>query len=395
MVTLIRKSLKFLLPVVVLGVAIMLARIIDANKPEPLVSDTPVSVASVDATRLVATQYPIVLRSQGTVRPTLANTLVPAVAGTVISIDPAFVVGGTFDSGDVLLQIDARDYQIALTQATANLAQSQAQLQEQLALAEQAQLEWNSLGRSGQPSALTLREPQLAAARASLEAAEAQVEQAELDLERTRVIAPYRGMVSERLVDLGQFVARGAPVGTIHSLEAVDVRLALNSGQLAFIDLPDSSFGAGTTTPTRVELTAAIGNNVRRWAGTLVRVEGIDASTRQLNVIARVQAPFTQSDTPLRVGQFVQADIEGSVLEDVYVIPRAALREDREVLIVNEQDLIQRRSVRVVWSDDDEAVIDEGLDEGEMLVLTPLGAVSDGTPVRATVDGIAPVATDS
>jgi len=392
MVINISNLIKYVLPVAVILLALVASKIINATKPEPRVQESTANLLAVEATRLSATNYPVVIRSQGTVQPTLANTLVAAVAGTVIQLSDAFVSGGRFAAGDTLLIIDPRDYEIALTQAQANYAQVDAQLQEQQALAELARVEWRSLGRRGEPSALTLRQPQLAAATANKDAAQAQVQRAELDLERTQVIAPYDGIVSERLVDLGQFVARGAPVGRIHAIDSVDVRLPLSNRQLTYLDLPGS---ANRVTKPNVELSASIGASEQLWTGSLIRAEGIDATTQQLNVIARIQNPYTQSSRPLRVGQFVQALIEGRVLDEVFVIPRQALREEREVLVVDENATIQRRAVTVAWSDTDVAAINDGLVEGDVLVLTPLSTVSDGTPVQATIDGVAPTPVDS
>ncbi len=392
MMTVLRKSLNYALPVAVVAAAILGAKLLGANKPAPRTQEATISMPVVDATRLQASSYPVIIRSQGTVQPTLANTLVPAVAGTVTDVNPVFVAGGVFKRGDVLLQIDPRDYEIALTQAQANLAQADAQLQEQQALAEQARAEWRSMGRSGQPSSLTLREPQLAAASANRDAAQAQVQRAELDLERTRLIAPYDGMVSERQVDLGQFVARGAPVGSIHSLHAADIRLPLSNRQLTYLSLPDSALQGDLP---NVELKASIGATEQLWFGSLIRAEGIDAKTQQLNVIARVENPYTQGAQPLRAGQFVQAFIEGQVLDDVFVIPRAALREEREVLIVDENGAIQRRQVRVAWSDELVAAVSDGLAKGDLLVVTPMSTVADGTPVRATIDGVPPAPLES
>jgi len=391
------KTVKYLLPIAVIAIALVSAKILNANKPQAVTRDVSERVSFVDATRLQASSYPVIIRSQGTVQPTLANTLVPAVDGTVTQINEKFVAGGAFRRGDVLLQIDARDYEIALAQAMANAAQADAQVQEQRALAEQAKFEWRSLGRGGEPSSLTLREPQMAAADANLKAALAQVIRAELDLDRTRAVAPYDGVVTERLVDQGQFVARGAPVGSIHSVAAVDVRLPLSNRQLTWLQLPDTlaatplnddgSTGTDANSQTTVELQATIGRTRVSWSGKLVRTEGIDASTQQLNVIARIDNPYTQSEQPLRVGQFVHAQIQATVLDDVFVIPRTALREEREVLVINDNSEIERRAVTVAWSDDETAAISEGVEAGELLVITPLSTVSDGTPVRARIDG--------
>jgi len=377
-----KRLFSIVLPIVVLLLAFGASKFIKANKPEP-VSRTPVrNTLVVEVQRLQSTDYPVIIRSQGTVQPTMTNKLVPEVAGTVSSLSDSFVIGGEFSAGDTLVEIDRRDYDIALTQAKANLAQSDAQLEEQSALAESARVEWEALGRRGKPSALTLRKPQLAAANANRDAALAQVQRAELDLQRTRLQAPYDGIVSDRSVDTGQFVSRGSPIGQIHGIKSVDVRLPLSSRQLTYLD---------TSGKAQVELSATVGANTQIWIGELNRVEGLDAATQQLNVIVRVNEPYDVNATitnnfPLRVGQYVNARIAGQVLKNVFVIPRAALREEREVLIMTDESTIERREVTVAWSDDDFAAITLGLADNDALVTTPLSSVTDGTPVNVVGD---------
>lgn len=373
-----KRLISIVLPIAVIIVALGAAKVIKANKPEPVSRTPPPNTLLVEVERLQRTDYPVIIRSQGTVQPTITNKLVPEVAGSVSLLGKAFVIGGRFSAGDTLVEIDRRDYDIALTQAKANLAQADAQLEEQSALAESARAEWKALGRRGKPSSLTLREPQLAAASANRDAAQAQVLRAELDLQRTRLLAPYDGIVSARSVDPGQFVSRGSPIGQIHGIDSVDVRLPLSNRQLTYLD---------TTGGAQVELSATIGNADRMWLGELNRVEGVDAATQQLNIIVRVNAPYdndvaTSDNFPLRVGQYVNARIAGQVLRDVFVIPRAALREEREVLIMSDENTIERRAVTVAWSDDDFAAITEGLIDNDALVTTPLSTVTDGTPVQ-------------
>lgn len=377
-----KRLISIVLPITVILVAFGASKVIKANKPEPVSRTPPPNTLLVEVERLQRTDYPVVIRSQGTVQPTITNTLVPEVAGTVSSLGTSFVIGGEFSIGEMLVEIDRRDYDIALTQAKANLAQADAQLEEQAALAESARAEWKALGRRGKPSSLTLREPQLAAASANRDAALAQVQRAELDLQRTQLLAPYDGIVSARTVDPGQFVSRGSPIGQIHGIESVDVRLPLSNRQLTYLD---------TAGGAQVELTAIIGNAARVWVGTLNRVEGIDAATQQLNVIVRVNEPYDVDATsvgnfPLRVGQYVNARIAGQVLKDVFVIPRAALREEREVLVLTDGNTIERRTVTVAWSDDEFAAITVGLSDNDALVTTPLSTVTDGTPVQVVGD---------
>jgi RND family efflux transporter MFP subunit len=379
---LMKRLISIVLPIAVIVVAFGASKIIKANKPEPVSRTPPPSTLLVEVERLQSTDYAVIIRSQGTVQPTITNKLVPEVAGTVSSLGVSFVIGGSFSAGEMLVEIDRRDYDIALTQAKANLAQADAQLEEQSALAESARAEWKALGRRGKPSSLTLREPQLAAASANRDAAQAQVQRAELDLQRTRLLAPYDGIVSARSVDPGQFVSRGSPIGQIHGIESVDVRLPLSNRQLTYLD---------TAGGAQVELTAIIGSDARVWVGELNRVEGINAATQQLNVIVRVNEPYGVNATsggkfPLRVGQYVSARIAGQVLRDVFVIPRAALREEREVLVMTDDNTIERRAVTVAWSDDEFAAITVGLSHNDALVITPLSTVTDGTPVQVLGD---------
>jgi RND family efflux transporter MFP subunit len=228
----------------------------------------------------------------------------------------------------------------------------------------------------------------LAAAEAARDAATAQLERARLDLQRTQIIAPYKGMVSEKAVNTGQFVARGAAVGQIYSIASVDVVLPLSNRQLTHLQVPSSS----VKTQAAVKLQALVGSTRYEWDGKLIRTAGIDSTTQQLTLVAQVQNPMTQSDVPLRVGQFVEAQIQGSVLEQVFVIPRSSLREEREVLLVDEEKKLRRQAVVIAWSDDQVVAIEQGLEAGSLLVTTPLSTVSEGTPVRATVDGVPPKA---
>jgi RND family efflux transporter MFP subunit len=383
---------KIILPVLVLAVCFMAARAVIANRPEPQKRPQFRSTTSIDATRVATTDYPVIVRTQGLVGAAREGSLVPEVAGTITDVSPNFVVGGAFEAGETLLQIDDRDYQIALTLAEATFAQAAATLEEEKARSAQAADDWKRLGRAGKPSALTLRQPQLAAARASLEGARAQVQRAQLDLERTRIVAPYRGRLRAKSVDVGQYVNRGSAIAQIYSIDTAEIRLPITSHQLGFVDLPSTP---SSINQRKVTLHASIGGEAQEWAGKIVRTEGaIDPDSRQLFAIAQIDNPYQSGQTPLRIGQYVKADVSGKVLKDVIVIPRSALREDREVLLVDELNTLQKRTVQVLWKDAEVAVIGEGLEQGDVISLTSLGTVTNGSRVKATIDG-KPAASES
>ena len=129
-------------------------------------------------------------------------------------------------------------------------------LQEEQARSRQARADWKSMGRKGEPTALTARLPQVAAAKANLAAGEAQVEKAELDLSRTRLIAPYDGRVISKQVDVGEFVNRGQALGRIHALDSAEVRLPLSAKQIRYLALPGQ--GSEAAEPAEVLLLSLI-----------------------------------------------------------------------------------------------------------------------------------------
>lgn len=383
------------MPIVVLAAALLIARYLIVNKPEPG-RQAPAEIAlAVEATRVTPESFDVVITAEGTVQPRTESTLIPEVSGRIIEVSPDFRQGGFFEKGDVLVRIEPRDYELALATAEAQVAQAKATLEQELALAEVVKNDWKQLGKEA--PALGLRKPQIAAAEAALLSARAQLERAQVDLERTRIRAPYAGRVLEQAADIGQFVSVGTVLAQIYAVDYVEIPLPLSNHQLEYVELPerfrdDAETARGTGPAVAIE--ADIGRTTYQWQGQIVRVEGaIDTQSRQLFVVAQVDDPYARGPEgrpPLRIGQFVRARIQGRTLNDVFVLPRAALREGSEVLVVDEQSHLRRRTVNVAWSDDERVVVREGLDKGDVVTLTSLSIAASGTLVRATIDGRVP-----
>ena len=118
------------------------------------------------------------------------------------------------------------------------------------------------------------------------------------------------------------------------------------------------------------------------WSGRVNRAEGkLDERTRLINVIIRVEKPY-DTKPPLAVGLFVSVEIQGRTLENAAVIPRPALREDRVVWVVDKNGLLSFRKVEVARLFSDKVVLKSGLRQGEMIVTSPVKAVTDGMRVR-------------
>ena len=384
------RILKALLPPVVLGVAGAGAYVMYVNRP-PVETQIPVvAPPAVRVQRVAFQSVDLTVSSQGTVQPRTASQLVPEIAGTVINVSPAFAVGGFFEEGEVLLEIDPYDYQQALIAGRSQLAQARLRLAQEEAEAEVARREWDELG-GGNANALTLREPQVEDARAAVASAEAAIDRARRDLERAEVRAPYAGRVQSKDVDVGQFVNRGTAVGRIYAVDSAEVRLPLPDEELAYVDVPMSYRGTQQRTGPSVVLLADFAGRRFTWQGQIVRTEGeIDPVSRMVHVVAEVDDPYAPGPDPTRpplaVGMFVEAEIAGRRVDDVVMLPWAALNGRDRVLIVDDDGRLRYRQVEVLRSTSDYVLVRSGLAEGERVSISALDAVIDGMAVQVTED---------
>ncbi len=383
--------LRFGLPAVFLAIAFWFAYWLISNQPEPRQRNFPERVPEVEVVNLEKVDYPVTLASQGIVQSRTRSNLSAEVRGTIIEIAPNFREGGFFEEGEVLARIDPVDYEADLIIAEGQLAQAELNLAQEEARYEQAKTDWERLGVDEAPSSLVLREPQLRQAQSNLASAKARVMAATRNLERTEIRAPYAGCVLSKNADVGQFVNVGAQLARIYSIDFAEVRLPLSERQQNFLDLQETYRGeeANIADGPRVLLRYTVGSESYNWRGRVVRAEGsIDTSSRQLFVIAQVRNPYgftEQGRPPLKVGAFVEAEIEGRTIDDVYVIPRRLLNETRFVLVVDEGGLLRRRNLDIVWSSGEEIIVRSGFEEGDRLCLTDVNYALEGLVVNATL----------
>ena len=329
------------------------------------------------------------VHSQGTAQPQTQSELVPEVSGRVTWISPSLVAGGFFEAGEILLKVDERNYRTAVERSRANLARAEAEHEHaRFEHGRLVQLEKRQLtSRSAMEAALrTMR-----VADASLSDASIALEQAEFELERTRILAPFTGLVSTEHVDLGQFVSRGNAIATLYASGTVEVRLPIADHQLAYLNLALGHRGLiDESVAPPVILSADYAGKVYTWKGHIVRTEGqIDSKSRMVNVVARVNNET--AETPLTVGLFVEAEIEGRIAEDVVVLPRNALRNGNQVLIVDAEDRLRYRDIEVLRMYRDQVLIREGLEAGERVCISPLQTVIDGMPVEMIFEQISTI----
>lgn len=395
---------SILIAVAILGGAIALSAIMISLRPEPPVRPLPSNVPFVNTGVAAATQGAIPVHGAGTVRPRAEIDVAAQVGGQVTWVAPAFQGGGRVSAGDVLFRIEDADYGNRVQQARANVAAQQVALLQAEEEARIARAEYQGFqrraggGAGGAASPLTLREPQLEAARAALARDSAVLADAELALSRIEVKAPFSGAVRFETVDMGQFVAPGQSVGRLYATDAVEVVVPLSDSDAALIpDLWRLIAGDGNRR-VRTTVSSSYGDAHYTWSGYVDRAEAaLDEQTRTIDVVVRVPNPFRggtpalgegdgASGPPLLVGQFVDVEIDGVAPERYFVVPRAALRTDNEIWAVRDE-AVTIVPVQVLQRLDDMVYVTGGLEDGQMVVTGGIQIATEGMEIRTGTQG--------
>ena len=372
---------KYVPLLLVLG-AIAVTVIMFLSQPEPVKAAAPEAALAVKTQILKSTSVTLEVESQGTVQPRTRTTLISEVSGAVLEVSEQFIVGGTFGAGDVLLSLDPTDYEVALQRAEAQLISANAKLELEKARAIQAAKEWQMTGRpQSEAPILALRKPYLAEAEANILQSKAEVKRAKQKLEKTKIRAPYAGMVASKSADVGQYVTTGSRLGETFAIDFVEVRLPLTERDLARMDALTFK---GIPSESMVTLSGSVNGKQREWLAEVVRSEGVvNEINRSQYLVARMSDPYGISGSgdsvspPLLVGTFVTAKLKGKVLDDVFELPRSALLQGSKVATVDSQTRMNIRAVDVIFSDDSFYYV-TGLNDGVQVITSALGTPIEG-----------------
>lgn len=370
-------------PVIIFVVAIALAALMMAFRP----ALAPHAVERIlPAVRVVSVEPEAVqlkVRSQGTVKPRIESNLTSEVSGSVVFVSPALVAGGHFDEGDLLLEISDQDYRNAFDSSRA--AVTRAEVEYEVAQSEYKRQDRLKKQNLASQSQLDQADRAYRVAEANLIEARINLEQSEIDIRRTRIHAPFKGRVRTESVDLGQFVARGEAIAELYADDSVEVRLPIANRQFAYLDIPPTARGMlEPEVAPAVRVFGEYAGVAFEWHGAMVRTEAvIDESTRMFYGVARVQNPVANPELPpLVVGLFVHAEIDGRIAEGVVRLPRAAIRDGDNVLVVDAENRLRFRQVDIMRIEYDEVLVKGGLESGERVCISPMQVAVEGMEVQ-------------
>ncbi|HIG42650.1 MAG: efflux RND transporter periplasmic adaptor subunit [bacterium] len=379
---------KIVLPAIIIFASIAVAIWMSAQQSVPDSVPAPPPVMLVDVIEAKISTEKIRVSAQGTVTPRTETTLISEVSGIITEVSPAFVAGGFFSKGDVMIRIDDRNYRAELKRAQASVASARTMVTREAGLADYAEADWQRakslLSSSKAASDLALRKPQLAEAIANLDFSQAELDKREGDLDRTVIRAPYDGLVRQKRADVGQYVAAGTPLALTFAVDVAEIRLPLPDRELPYLNLADLHDPASRP---EVLLSAEIGGTRNLWKGQIVRTEGVfDERSRVLYVVAQITDPYNQQGpkwpSPLRIGTFVEASIAGFTAENIIKLPRSVLQDANSVWTVGVNSELKLKTVTLLRSDEHSVYINGGLNAGDLICITALDNPLPGTLVR-------------
>ena len=381
------KLIKIGIPVALIVIGFIIMKVLVSLHPAAVKHTKKDPGILVEVLRAEKEEAAMTVKGTGTVKASQEISVIPQVSGEVVYTAPGLDVGGFFEKGSVLFRIEDTDYRLALEQAQSSKANTEYELAKMKGQAEIARSEWDKINKGNEtpPNPLVLYEPQLKSAKAAHASASAKVEQAKLDLSRTEINAPFNTRIRSENIEIGQYVKSGSSVAVLAGSDTAEIAVPLTSEQLRWLKIPrhgEKENGADTMVSLK------IGGTIYKWKGHVVRSTGeVDQKSRMMQVIVEIKDPYglkanTDGRPTLAAGSFVKVVINGKRLKDVFVIPRIAFRDNSTVWTMDKENMLKIKRVKTLRLERERVIISEGIDDGDMIVLTNLSGAANRMKLR-------------
>lgn len=300
-----------------------------------------------------------------------------------------FKAGSLVQKGDVLFEIDPRTYQAALEHARGNLGTVEARVERLKADFARAQqmIAKGAIGREEYDKIVGDRGEALA----SRTAAKAAVERAELDLGFTKVTAPVSGRVSRHYVTVGNLVSAGDQGGgtlltTIVSVDPIYAYFDVDEPTVQRVVQLISEGKAKARDDIDIPVWLGLGAEDRfQHRGT---INFIDNQVNPRTGTMRVRGVFSNKDETLFPGYFARVRVPIGLPHKTLLIAERALDTDqgqKVVYVVDKDNRVSSRPVRLGALHDGQREITEGLKPGERVIVTGLQQVRPGMTVECNL----------
>jgi membrane fusion protein, multidrug efflux system len=334
-----------------------------APPPTPIVAGT---VAQHDV--------PIYLTGVGTVIAYNTDVVRAQIQGQIISIN--FTEGQTVHAGDLLAQIDPRPYQALIEQYTGNLERDQAQLKN----AQTNLTRYTQLGNKGwaTPQLIETQQAQVGELQAAIKSDQALIDAAKVQLSYTRLTSPIDGVVGIRQIDVGNIISPSNTNGlvVVTQLHPISLIFTLPETSLPQIQQQQQT----TKTPLKV-LAYNQDNTMKLDEGELGLVNN---EILQTTGSIQLKANFANTSNKLWPGELVNARLLVDTRHNGLTVPAAVVQQGAKgpyAYVVNPDNTVAIRPIKVAQISDGRALIDSGLKANEQVVVDGQYKLQPGTHV--------------
>lgn len=420
----------------VLMIAIGIAGFIFMNKNKKPAEHAGLQMAAkaVDVIEIKKAPFSASVTAYGSVEPAVVLQSKAEVSGKVTYVHPELKSGGGIAADTVVVRIDTEDYQVSLNQTQADLASSQSQLvqlkqektstQRSLSLAKKnldlgkkelerirsladkgllarsaldaeqqkvIQLEQSVSDLQGQ---LTTYSSRIDNAEAQITRSEQQVKGQKTTLKRTEITLPFDARISSVEVEKGEFVSIGSTLFEAINTDGVEIKaeLPMHSMQVLASSLHGQSIDLQASNVDQalqlLNLSARVrlvgGKKQAVWDARVARFsESVNPTRRTLSITVAVDNPYENiivgERPPLLKGMYVAVELYVPSVEAI-VIPRKAIHDDR-AFVVSKDNRLEIRKLDIQSKQSNDAIINSGLNEGDLLIVNDLIPVIEGMPL--------------
>lgn len=290
-----------------------------------------------------------------------------------------FIEGSYVKKDQKLFLIEQASYKAAVEQSEADLEGNQAQLKnDQIEYERNKKLtETNDVTQATLDSSIAT----LGTGKANVKKSEAALATSKLNLSYTEVRSPIDGRVSAANIDVGNLVSPST--GTLATVVSMDPIYVVF--YVAEKDLIEAR-KAGLVKGTKVALTPYLQLSDGSMYAQPGKLDYLGIQVEQTTDTIEVRAVFPNSEHILIPGQFVNVTVKTDKKKTALVVPQIALQQDQSgyyVLVVDKNDTVKKRTVKLGQQVDSDWVVTEGLTEGERVIVGGIQKVTPGLLVNA------------
>lgn len=328
----------------------------------------------VEVQKISRGDHQISLEVMGKVIPFRQVSLRSLISGEVVSVSKNLIQGGIVKKGELLVEIDKRDYELSVKEKRASLLKAESALMLEGGQQKIAEHEFSLVpDNENIPSSskdLMLRKPQLLQAQANYEIAQVALENAELNLGRTQIKAPWSGVVLDTDIVEGAMLSSGGVVAKISDYTKYWVQVEVPHNKVKYLD-----FSKKDSAEIYFDSNIKIKGRVSHLLGEL------DSSSLLVPLIVEAKNPNLKSgnnnNINLLIGDYRKVKIDGKKIQDCFKVKKEFVKEGGKVWVFDSGKL-QIKNVDLINEDAEYYFFNADIKDNSQIVVTNIQLPVDG-----------------